>query len=418
MRGRPEAIVGLDIGTTKICALVAEPNESGELEVKGLSLVRSRGMRKGVIVDLDGVIDGVSKVISEVSQRSGVNVTSVYVGVAGSHISTLRNRGVTLVSGEAREITFADLNRVMEAAQTVSIPQDKKVIHILPMEFIVDGQRGIKDPVGMAGIKLEAEVLIILGSYTSIQSTVNCVTRAGLNLEGMLLEPIASAEAVLSPTEKELGALVVDIGGGTTDIAVFFEGNIRHAAVIPVGGDHITSDIAAIFKIPLNMAEEIKIKYGCASVDHAESGLDIELKTVLGKGGSGSKISHRELCDVIEARVGEIFLLVKENLKKSQCLMYLPAGVVLTGGVALLKGIDDLAMRILDLPVRVGKPREMGGLSEMISSPIFSTVVGLVKYGFQQRGSGEKNLKTNSVVGGGWLSKLKEKLIRMFVEFF
>lgn len=418
MRGKPEAIVGLDIGTTKICALVAEPNESGELEVKGLSLVKSRGIRKGVIVDLEEVIDGISKVISEASQRSGVNINSVYVGVAGSHISTLRNRGVTLVSGEAREITLGDLNRVMEAAQTVSIPQDKKIIHILPMEFIVDGQRGIKDPVGMAGIKLEAEVLIILGSYTSIQSTINCVARAGLNLEGMLLEPIASAEAVLSPTEKELGTLVVDIGGGTTDIAVFFEGNIRHAAVIPVGGDHITSDIAAIFKIPLSLAEEIKIKYGCASVDYAESGLDIELKTALGKGGSGSKVSHRELCDVIEARVGEIFLLIKENLRKSQCLMYLPGGVVLTGGVSLLKGIDDLAMRILDLPVRIGRPREMGGLSEIVSSPVFATAVGLVRYGYQRRSSGEKSFRTNPVVSMGWLGKLKEKIIKMFVEFF
>lgn len=417
MRGKSEAIVGLDIGTTKVCALVAQPNENGELEVKGLSLVRSKGMRKGVIVDLDGVIECVSKAVSEASQRSGVEISSVYVGVAGSHISTLRNRGVTLVSGEAREITVGDMNRAMEAAQAVSIPQDKKTIHILPMEFIVDGQRGIKDPVGMAGIKLETEVLIILGSYTSIQSTINCVTRAGLALEGMLLEPIASAEAVLSPTEKELGALVIDIGGGTTDVAVFFEGNIRHAAVIPVGGDHITSDIAAIFKIPLGMAEEIKIKYGCASAEQAENGLDIELKTTLGKGALSNRISHRDLCDVIEARLTEIFFLVRENLRKSQCTMYLPAGVVLTGGVALLKGIDELAMRVLDLPVRIGNPRDIGGLSEMVSSPIFSTAVGLVRYGFQQRGSDEKGLKV-SLAGESWLSRLKDRIIRMFVEFF
>ncbi|MBC7331802.1 MAG: cell division protein FtsA [Synergistetes bacterium] len=418
MKGKSETIVGLDIGTTKVCALVAEPGEDGNLEVKGLSLVRSKGMRKGVIVDLDGVIDCVNKAVSEASQRSGVSINSVYVGVAGSHISTLRNRGVTLVSGEAREITLGDVNRAMEAAQAVSIPQDKKTIHVLPMEFIVDGQRGIKDPIGMAGIKLETEVLIVLGSYTSIQSTVNCVTRAGLVLEGMLLEPIASAEAVLSPTEKELGVLVIDIGGGTTDIAVFLEGNIRHAAVIPVGGDHITSDIAAIFKIPLSMAEEIKIKYGCASVDYAESGLDIELKTALGKGASNSRISHRELCDVIEARVAEIFFLVRENLRKSQCAMYLPAGVVLTGGVALLKGIDDLAMKMLDLPVRIGRPRDVGGLSEMVSSPIFSTAVGLVKYGIQQRTSGDRHYRGSLIGGESWFDRLKERIIRMFVEFF
>ncbi len=416
MRGKTEVIVGLDIGTTKVCALVAEPSESGNLEVKGVSLVRSMGMRKGVIVDLENAIESVRRAVSEVSQRTGVNIDSVFVGVAGSHISTLRNRGVTLISGESREITHNDLNRVIEAAQTVSIPQDKKVIHVLPMEFIVDGQRGIKDPLGMAGIKLEAEVLIILGSYTSIQSAINCVSRAGLEIDGILLEPIASAEAVLSPTEKELGALVIDIGGGTTDVAVFFEGNIRHTAVIPVGGDHITSDIAAIFKIPLSMAEEVKIRYGCASVDFAESGLDIELKPSLPK--AGGKISHRELCDVIEARIGEIFMLVRDNLKKSQCLMYLPAGAVITGGVALLKGIDEVASRILDLPARVGGPQDMGGLTEVVSSPIFSTAVGLVKYGFQQRNSGGRGLKINQVGEENWFSKLKDKIIRFFVDFF
>lgn len=415
MKGKTEAIVGLDIGTTKVCALVVEPNDAGDLEVKGVSLVRAKGMRKGVIVDLEGVIDSVTKAVTEVSQRTGVEISGVVVGVAGSHVSTLRNRGVTLISGESREITKNDLNRVIEAAQTVSIPQDKKVIHVLPMEFIVDGQRGIKDPVGMAGIKLEAEVLIIMGSYTSIQSTLNCVARAGLSVESVLLEPIASAEAVLSPTEKELGALVIDIGGGTTDVAVFFEGSLRHAAVIPVGGDHITSDIAAIFKIPLGMAEEIKMRYGCASVDLAESGLDIELKSSISRVG---KITHRELCEVVEARVGEIFLLVKENLRRSQCLMYLPAGVVLTGGVALLKGIDDIASRILDLPVRIGGPRDIGGLTDIVSSPIFSTAVGLVKYGFQQRISGEKGFKANPLGGDSWWNRLKDKIVRFFVDFF
>ncbi len=418
MKSKQSVIVGLDVGTTKVCALVAEPSEKGSLEIKGLSVVKSQGMRKGVIVDLESAIKSVEKAIDEASQRTGVQIESAFVGVAGSHISTMRNRGVTLISGEAREIGKEDLNRVMEAAQAVSIPQDKRVIHVLPMEFIVDGQGGIKDPLGMAGIKLEAEVLIILGSYTSIQSTINCVVRAGVEVEGTLLEPLASAEAVLYPAEKELGVLVIDIGGGTTDMAVFLEGNIKHTAVIPVGGDHITSDIATVFKIPLSVAEDIKIKYGCASLDMAEAGLDIELKTPVGKGESGGSIPHRELCDVIEARVEEMFILVKKELSRSQCSAYLPAGVVITGGVALLKGIDEVARRVLDLPVRIGRPLDVGGLSDMVASPIFSTAVGLVRYGFQQRISDVRGFRNSPTFRGGWLDRLKEKIARIFVDFF
>lgn len=418
MRSKQGAIVGLDVGTTKICALVAEPTEESGLEIKGLSLVKAQGMRKGVIVDLESAIKSVERAVAEASQRTGVQIASAFIGVAGSHISTMRNRGVTLISGEAREIGREDLNRVMEAAQAVSIPQDKRVIHVLPMEFIVDGQRGIKDPLGMAGIKLEAEVLIILGSYTSIQSTINCVARAGVEVEGTLLEPLASAEAVLYPTERELGVLVIDIGGGTTDIAVFLEGNIKHTAVIPVGGDHITNDIATVFKVPLSVAEDIKIKHGCASVDMAEAGLDIELKTPAGKGEGSGYIPHRELCDVIEARVEEMFILVRKELNKSQCSAYLPAGAVITGGVALLKGIDEVARRVLDLPVRIGRPLDVGGLSDMVASPIFSTAVGLVRYGFQQRVSGGKTFKNNPTLRGSWLDRLREKIVRIFVDFF
>ncbi len=370
-------VVGLDIGTTKICALVGVPGPEG-VDVIGFGTYPSHGLRKGVVVNIEATVDSIKRAVAEAELMAGCEIQSAFVGIAGGHIKGMNSHGV--VALKSREVTEDDIRRVIDAAKAVAIPMDREVIHILPQEFIVDGQDGIKDPRGMSGVRLEVKVHIVTGAVTSAQNLIKCVNKAGLTVDDIVLQQLASSEAVLSPEEKELGVALVDIGGGTTDLAIFHRGSIKHTAVISLAGDHITGDIAIGLRTPIEEAEKLKLKHGCALTSMASAEEMVEVAPV-GEGQRPRVVSRQILAEIIEPRVEEILGLVEEEIERAGFRRMIPSGVVLTGGTALMEGMVELATQIFDLPVRRGYPKGIGGLVDIVRTPQYATAVGLVLYG-------------------------------------
>jgi len=380
-------ITGLDIGTTKIGAIIAEVNGDAEPTIIGVGTSVSEGLRRGVVVNLDKTIRSIQTAIEEAERMAGVDVDAVYAGIAGDHIRSINGRGVVAVAGQNNEINQADIRRVIDAAKAVALPIDREILHILPQEFIVDDQHGIKDPVGMSGVRLEAEVHIVTGAITSAQNIYRSISRAGVQALDLVLEPLASSFAVLNEDEKELGAIVMDLGGGTTDIAMFYEGCIRHTAVVGLGGKNVTNDLALGLRTPVDQAEQIKIEHGCAV--HTEGDRDVTIEVPSVDGRTSRRISKAYLVDIIQPRLEEILSLAYREIKKSNYVNLMTGGVVLTGGGSMLKGTVELAEEIFDMPVKLGIPNNFKGLRDLARSPIHATGVGLIHYAMHQKYEGD-----------------------------
>ncbi len=377
-----QVIVGLDIGTSKIACIVAESAPDGKLDVIGIGTHPSRGLRKGVVVNIESTVESIRLAVEEAELMSGVDIKSVYTGIAGSHIRGYNSHGV--VATRSNEVTKEDVNRVIDAAQAMNIPADQKVLHILPQEYIIDHQDGIREPIGMSGVRLEAKVHVITGAVSSAQNIIKCCNRCDLDVADMVLEQVASSEAVLSQDEKDIGVVLVDIGGGTTDIAVFIDGAIRHTAVIPIGGDHLTNDLVVGLRTSAREADQLKKKYGACMVELVSSEDQIEVPSV---GGRAPRPMPRQvMAQILEPRVQELFELVRAELQRSGYQELIAAGLVLTGGSSLLQGMVELAEETFDsLPVRLGRPQGVGGLVDVVSSPMYATGVGLILYGQRYR---------------------------------
>jgi len=380
---KKDFVVGLDIGTTKICCIVGEIVEPGVkpvIDIIGIGTAPSSGLRKGVVVNIDSTVESISKAVEEAELMAGVEISSVYAGIAGGHIKSFNSTGIVAV--KEKEVSTQDVQRVIDAAKAVAIPMDREVIHIIPQEYIIDDQDGIRDPVGMSGVRLEAKVHIVTGAVSSAQNIIKCANKAGLNVSEICLEPIASSEAVLSADEKELGVVLVDIGGGTSDIAIFREGAVVHTGVLAIGGNHITNDVALGLRTPQHEAEKIKVSYGCALSSLIKPDETIE---VAGVGGRKQRVlSKRLLSEIIEPRVEEVFSLIQREVMKSGYQELLSGGVVVTGGATLLEGTCELAEFIFEMPIKRGIPLGVGGLKDVVQSPKYATGVGLLKYGAQR----------------------------------
>jgi len=390
--------VGLDIGTTKICAIVGEVKDDGRIDIIGIGSHPSKGLRKGVVVNIESTVESIKKAVEEAELMAGVDINSVYAGIAGGHIRSFNSRGVIAIKN--REISATDIERVIDAAKAVAIPLDREVLHVLPQEFTVDDQDGIKEPLGMSGVRLEAEVHIITGAVTSAQNIVKSCNRAGLEVLDIVLEPLASSYSVLSSDEKELGVAVIDIGGGTTDIAIHMEGGIWHTAVLAIGGNHLTNDIAVGLRTPAGEAEKIKIKYGCALTSLVRDDETIEVPSV---GGRPPRILSRQvLSEIIEPRVEEIFGLAHREILKAGMEERVASGVVITGGSAIMEGIPEAAERVMEFPARRGVPMNIGGLVDVVNSPMYATGVGLVLFGAQEGRTG----KGKRLAGGNMFTNI------------
>lgn len=375
-------LVGIDVGTTKICTLVAEMSDEETIRIVGVGITPSRGIRKGVIVNVAEATQAIRASVEKAEHISGYEIERAFVSLAGAHVSSINSRGVVAVQRGDRGITVEDVERALEAARAIAIPHDREIVHIIPRGYTVDGQEGIHDPVGMVGFRMEVEAHIITGGVSSIHNLIKCVEDAGVGVDELVLDPLASGEAVLTDTERDMGVVLVDMGGGTTDIAVFIEGSIWHTTSLALGGNHLTNDIAVVIKMPTAMAEEAKCKYGHACSDQVEADETIQV-TAFGD-TAPIKVSRRELSQVIEARVEETLSLVLQEIKRSGYDGLLPAGVVLCGGTAQLQGIRDLARQVLKLPVRVGGPSDLIGLTDSILTPAYATSVGLIRWGWRQ----------------------------------
>jgi len=407
--GKENLLVGLDIGTTKMAVIISELQESGEPKIVGIGTSRSEGLKRGVVINLERTVESIAKAVEDAELMAGVKVNSVFAGIAGDHIRSINSRGVIAVSRSGNEIHPSDVQRVINAARTVALPVDREIIHVLPQEYTVDDQSGIKDPVGMAGVRLEAEVHIVTGAVTSAQNIYRSVKKSGLEVCDLVLQSLASSYALLSPEEQELGVTLIDLGGGTTDIAIFHDGSIRHTAVIGAGGKNVTNDIAIGLRTSVEQAEEIKRSYGCALSGLVNSDEMIQVPVV--RGGEPKEISRSVLAAIIEPRAEEIFSLVLQEMKKTNYSDLLGAGAVLTGGGSLLEGMVELAEQIFDMPVRKGIPQGFSGLVDVVSTPIHSTGVGLILYGLEQ-------LRDEKSTGGseekGWFRKMKN----LFSQYF
>lgn len=405
---RENLIFGLDIGTTKVCAIVGEVGEDG-VDIVGIGTHPSKGLRKGVVINIDATVESIRKAVEEAELMAGVEITSVYCGIAGGHIKGFNSHGIVAVKN--REVSQSDVKRVLDAARAVAIPMDREVLHVLPQEFIVDEQDGIMEPLGMSGVRLEAKVHIVTAAATSAQNIIRCCNRTGLEVNDIVLDQLASSEAVLIPDEKELGVALVDIGGGTTDLVIFFQGAVRQTAVFGLGGNHLTNDIAVGLRAPLVESEKIKKKFGCALTSMVKKEETIEVPSV---GGRRSRVLSRQiLAEIIEPRMEEIFTLVHREILKSGYENLIPSGVVLTGGTASLEGLPELVEQIFNLPVRRGYPAGVGGLLDVVNNPMYATGVGLVLYG-KRHGAGEifKNRERNLFFRVG------QRMQRWFGEFF
>lgn len=377
-------IVGLDIGTTKICCVVADQQPDGRLDVIGIGTHPSRGLRKGVVIDIDSTVESMRMAVEEAEMMAGVEINMVYAGIAGAHIKGFNSDGV--VACKEGEVTQNDVQRVLDGARAVNFPMDREIIHIIPQEYILDGQDGIKEPLGMSGVRLKVQVHIVTGAVAAAQNIIKCANRCGLDVGDIILEQLASAEAVLTADERELGVCMLDIGGGTTDIAIFAEGHIKHTSVLAIGGDHITNDIAVGLRTPTREAEKLKRKYGSAHSALVKPNETIEVPSI---GDRQPRLLGRHiLAEIIEPRVEELFSLVQRELTNSGFEEHIAAGIVLTGGTALTDGIVELAEEVFQKPVQLGVPQGVGGLSDVVANPAYSTAVGLVLFANRY----EKNL--------------------------
>jgi cell division protein FtsA len=371
--------VAIDLGSSKVCCVVGETREEGGAEVIGVGRAPSRGLRKGTIVNLEAAVEALKAAVEEAETMAGVSVERAHVGIAGAHIRGFNSRGVVPVSGRDREVSQADLGRVLTSAQSISLPPDRTVFHVVPQEFTVDDQEGIGDPLGMTGSRLEANVHVVTGSLTAVHNITNCINRAGIEVIDIVLDQLAAAESVLGPEERELGAALVDIGGSSTQVAVFDRGALRHTAVVPLGGDHFTSDIAVGLRTPNREAERIKTKYGCAIASMVEDDETIAVPSVGGR--KPRRLSRQILCEILQPRSEELLTLVAEEMERSGYEGSLSSGMVITGGGAQLEGIVEIGEQIFDLPVRVGTPIGIGGLVDLVSAPQFATATGILLYG-------------------------------------
>ncbi len=407
-RNNEDVIVGLDIGTTKICAIVGEIGEHG-LSIIGIGTHPSKGLRKGVVVNIESTVTSIKKAVEEAELMAGCEIGTVFTGIAGGHIKSINSHGIIGIRNG--EVSDADIKRVIDAAKAVNIPMDREIIHVLPQEFIVDDQDGIKEPLGMSGVRLEAKVHIVTAAVTSAQNIVKCCNRTGLDVRDIVLQQLASSEAVLSSEEKELGVVLVDIGGGTTDIAVFAEGSIKHTAVIALGGNHLTSDIAIGLRTPATEAEKIKKKYGCALASMVKRDEMIEVPSVGGR--KPRTVSRQILAEIVEPRVEEIMTLVNREIIKAGFEDVAASGVVLTGGSASLDGMMEMAEQVFNLPVRLGLPVGITGLTDIVNSPMYSTGVGLVLYGYKNRSEDKFRVGEKNVFG-----KITKRMKEWLSEFF
>ena len=373
-------IVGLDIGTSKVVAIVGKRKMDGTIEVVGIGSHPSRGLKRGVVVNIETTVQAIQRAVEEAELMAGCRIHSVYAGIAGSHIKSLNSHGIVAIRD--REVTQADIDRVIDAAQAVAIPADQKILHILPQEFVIDSQEGIKEPMGMSGVRLEAKVHLVTCAVNAAQNIEKCVKRCGLEVDDIILEQLASSHAILTEDEKELGVCVVDIGGGTTDIAVFTGGAIRHTAVIPIAGDQVTNDIAMALRTPTQNAEEIKIKYACALTQLAGADETIKVPSVGDR--APRDLSRQALAEVVEPRYDELFTLVQSELRRSGFEDLIPAGIVITGGSSTMEGVVELAEEIFHMPVRLACPQAVSGMTEVVNNPIYATGVGLLIHGFRQ----------------------------------
>jgi len=388
-KGEKNLIVGLDIGTSKVVAIVGEVTPENEIEVIGIGSHPSRGLKKGVVVNIESTVQSIQRAVEEAELMAGCQIHSVYAGIAGSHIRSLNSHGIVAIRD--KEVTTADVERVIDAARAVAIPADQRILHILPQEFIIDNQEGIREPIGMSGVRLEAKVHMVTGAVSAAQNIIKCVRRCGLEVDDIILEQLASSYAVLTEDEKELGVCLVDIGGGTTDMAVFTEGAIRHTAVIPIAGDQVTNDIAVALRTPTQHAEEIKIKYACALTQLASPDESIEVPSVGER--PARRLARQTLAEVVEPRYEELFTLVQAELRRSGFEDLCAAGVVLTGGSAKMEGVVELSEEIFHMPVRLGLPQFITGLVDVVKNPIFSTGVGLLLFGFHNRAMREAEVR-------------------------
>ncbi len=407
--GKENLIVSLDIGTTKIAVIIAELQESEEPKIVGIGTSRSEGLKRGVVINLERTVESIAQAVEDAELMAGVKVNSVFAGIAGDHIRSINSRGVIAISRSGNEIVTSDVERVINAARTIALPMDREIIHVLPQEYTVDDQPGIKDPVGMCGARLEAEVHIVTGAVTSAQNVYRSVKKAGLEVSDFVLQPLASSYALLSPDEEELGVALIDLGGGTTDIAIFHDGSIRHTAVIGVGGKNVTNDIAIGLRTPVEQAEEIKRSYGCALSTLVDSDEMINVPGVAGR--EPKEISRSVLSAIIEPRAEEILSLVLREMKKTNYSDLLGAGVVLTGGGSLMEGMAELAEQIFDMPAKKGIPQGFSGLVEVASTPVHSTGVGLILYGLEQLKDERSKVGSKQK---GWFRRIKN----LFGQYF
>ena len=384
-------IVGLDIGTSKVVAIVGEVSPEGELSVVGLGSHRSSGLKKGVVVNIESTVQSIQRAVEEAELMAGCQIHSVYSGIAGSHIRSLNSHGIVAIRD--KEVFAQDLERVIDAAQAVAIPADQRILHILPQEYLVDEQEGVKEPLGMSGVRLEAKVHLVTCAVNAAQNIEKCIRRCGLEVEDIILEQLASSYSVLTEDEKELGVCLVDIGGGTTDIAIFTDGAIRHTGVIPIAGDQVTNDIAMALRTPTQYAEEIKIKYACALAKL--TGVEETIKVPSVGDRPARDLSRQALAEVVEPRYDELFTLVQAELRRSGFEDMVAAGIVLTGGTSKMEGVIELAEEIFHMPVRLGSPHNVRGLKDIVSNPIYSTGVGLLLYGIKQQQGSDNARRTD-----------------------
>jgi len=392
-----DLIVGLDIGTSKVVAIVAAPildagPSEPKLEIIGIGSHPARGMKKGVVVNIESTVLSIQRAVEEAELMAGCQIHSVYAGIAGSHIRSLNSHGTVAIRD--KEVTQGDIDRVLDAAKAVHFPGDQQLLHVMPQEYIIDNQEGIREPIGMSGVRLEAKVHLITGAVSAAQNISKCIERCGLSVDGIILEQMASSYSVLEHDEKELGVCLVDIGGGTTDIAVFIDGAIRHTAVIPIAGDQVTNDIAVALRTPTQYAEEIKMKYACALTQLAREDETIEVPSVGDR--PPRQLARQTLAEVVEPRYEELLLLVQAELRRSGFEELLAAGVVLTGGSSKMEGVIELAEEVFHLPVRLGVPQHVGGLVDVVRNPIHATGVGLLLFGFEEEALGQSEVKKGS----------------------
>ncbi len=409
---RSAPIVGLDIGTTKICCIIGEVNDEGGIDIIGIGQHPSRGLRKGVVVNIETTVESIKCAVEEAEMMAGMEIDSVYVGIAGGHIRGFNSHGI--IAAKSKEVTQGDIDRVIDAAKALAIPMDREVIHVLPQEFIVDDQDGIKSPLGMHGVRLEVKVHIVTGAVTSAQNIVKSVNKAGLQVDDIVLQPLASSKAVLTSEERELGVAMVDVGGGTSDIALFAQDAIKHTSVLAIGGDHLTNDVAIGLRTPHSEAEKIKKDYGCALVNLVTDKESIEVPSV---GGREPRILSRQiLSEIIEPRVTELFELLKREIESTGLEESLSSGLVITGGTIIMEGMLEAAERTFQMPVRRGYPRGVGGLVDVVNSPMYATSVGLLLYGLSQMSKKDKSHPDLS--GRNMFNKIFGRMKGWVEEFF